>query len=494
MSTTTRRRSITKTHERISQLGWEPDYFQPADKYPTRYTFPLKAKDPMKHIMREYLPMELEKDERVYGGQDAAVRAEMTSKTGRRWMEIIKPYIVTTAYAEVGAGRTMSMLIDAIPNNELRNGYHVQFVDEIRHTGLQMALARWYAKHVPDPSGWHLGPSTLSKDPGTRQALNMLSHFIVGDPVQCAFTLMVVAETAFTNIAFVALPDVGARNGDFTLPTTYLSVQSDEARHISNGYATLLTVLQEDDNAPLIERDLAQAWWINHAYLDGFGSAIMEYSSDDRSDPESYLDKWERWIENDWYRSYVLKLGKLGLNFPPEMFDRAKSRLERGMVHKNMLSSAAFWMLHFWRTEPLNERDFEWLESKYPGWYAEYGAPWEAFRATRHDPQQFKHLLNMALDQAAPSCWVCLMGCVFPEDMCHRDGRRAHALLLLEGVHVAGRVQPRPLRRGPQLLRPLPRVGAVRARARPGLRAHRRQDADRPAAPRRTTTCGRSTT
>ena len=67
MSTTTRRRSITKTHERISQLGWEPDYFQPADKYPSRYKFPDKAKDPMKHIMREYLPMELEKDERVYG-------------------------------------------------------------------------------------------------------------------------------------------------------------------------------------------------------------------------------------------------------------------------------------------------------------------------------------------------------------------------------------------------------------------------------------------
>ena len=36
MSATTRRRSITKTHERISQLGWEPDYFQPADKYPSR--------------------------------------------------------------------------------------------------------------------------------------------------------------------------------------------------------------------------------------------------------------------------------------------------------------------------------------------------------------------------------------------------------------------------------------------------------------------------
>src|SRR5262245_58717218 len=110
VSATTRRRSITKTHDRISQLGWEPDYFQPANKYPSRYKFPTKAKDPMKHIMREYLPMELEKDERVYGGHDAAVRAEMASKASMRWLEVTKPYIVTTAYAEVAAGRAMSML------------------------------------------------------------------------------------------------------------------------------------------------------------------------------------------------------------------------------------------------------------------------------------------------------------------------------------------------------------------------------------------------
>ena len=421
MSTaTTRRRSITKTHERISQLGWEPTYHEPAVKYPSRYKFPTKAKDPMKHIMREYLPMELEKDERVYGGHDAAVRAEMTSKVSTRWLEILKPYITATAYAEVAAGRCMSMLIDAIPNNALRNGYHVQFVDEIRHTGLQMSLARWYAKHVPDPAGWNLGPKGLAHDPASRQALNMLSHFMVGDPVQCAFTLQVVAETAFTNLAFVALPDVGARNGDFTLPTTYLSVQSDEARHISNGYATLLTVLQEDENAALIERDLQQAWWINHAYLDGFGSGIMEYGSKDRSDNESYMDKWDRWVRDDWYRSYVLKLGKLGLNVPPDIFDRARERLQKGLVHKNMMSAAAFWMFHFWRTDPLDERDFEWFESKYPGWYAEYGAPWETFRQVNKDPQQFAQLLEMALELATPSCWTCLMGCAFEEDLCHR--------------------------------------------------------------------------
>ena len=32
----------------------------------------------MRHIVREYLPMELEKDERVYGGHDAAVDQGVT--------------------------------------------------------------------------------------------------------------------------------------------------------------------------------------------------------------------------------------------------------------------------------------------------------------------------------------------------------------------------------------------------------------------------------
>src|SRR5436305_4165784 len=201
---TTRRRSITKTHGLTGQLGREPSNHRPARRYATRYRFPNKAKDPMKHIMREYLPMELEKDERVYGGHDAAVRADMPHKAHERWLEILKAFIPVTNFAEVGAGRCMSMLMGAVPNNELRNGYHVQFVDEIRHTGLQMALSRWYARNVPDPEGWNLGPKALCNSVLTNPGVNMLSHFMVGDPIQCAFTLQVVAETAFTNVVFVA--------------------------------------------------------------------------------------------------------------------------------------------------------------------------------------------------------------------------------------------------------------------------------------------------
>jgi propane monooxygenase large subunit len=413
-----RRRSITQTHDRIAQLGWEPTYHQPAVRYPTRYHFPHKAKDPMRHIMREYLPMELEKDERVYGGLDAAVRASMPEKAHERWLEILKPFIVITNYAEVGAGRCMSMLMSAVPNNELRNGYHVQFVDEIRHTGLQMSLARWYAQNVPDPAGWNLGPKAFSGSVLTNPGLNMLSHFIVGDPIQCAFTLQVVAETAFTNIVFVATPDVAARNGDFTLPTTYLSVQSDEARHISNGYATLLTVLQDDHNAPLIERDLQQAFWINHAFIDTFSAVVTEYFSKDRSDPECFIDKWDRWVRDDWHRAYITKLGKLGLDIPPDMFERARERLVNGLHHRHAVLAFAAWPLSFWRFDPLDERDFEWFEARYPGWYAEYGAFWEAFRAGTDPSAGFLPLDFINL--APPFCWTCQGSCVSDADRVHR--------------------------------------------------------------------------
>lgn len=419
MTTVTRRRSITKVHSRINELGWTPTYHESQAAYPTSYVLPKKAKDPMKQIMREYLPMELEKDDRVYGGHDAAVRASMTDKAELRWLEIMKPFVQVTNFAEVAAGRCMSMLIDAIPNPELRNGYHVQFVDEVRHSGLQTSLARWYAKNVPDPEGWNIGAAGLAKNPVTAGGLNMLSHFMVGDPISGAFALQIVAETAFTNVVFVALPDVAARNGDFVLPTTYLSVQSDEARHISNGYATLLTVLQEESNAPLIERDLQQAWWMNHAFLDVFSGGIMEYFTKDRSDNESYLNKWDRWIRDDWYRAYVLKLGKLGLNVPPDMFERARERIVNGLVHKNLMFVAATWPINYWRQEGLDEKDFEWFEDKYPGWYDEYGFFWEAFSQVS-DPKERTLLLKGLLPEAPPSCWTCTMPCVIEEDQCHR--------------------------------------------------------------------------
>jgi propane monooxygenase large subunit len=414
-----RRRSVTKTHERIGQLSWEPSHHLPVSNYPTRYSFPAKAKDPMKQIMREYLPMQLEKDDRAYGGFDAAVRANMADKAEQRWLEVLKPFVHTTTYLEGCAGRVMSMLLDTVPNDELRNGYHVQFVDELRHIGLQQSLARWYAKHAPNPSGWDMGAKYYAGSPLTRAGYNMATHSIVGDPVYCGMSMMTVLETAFTNIAFVALPDVGARNGDFTLPTTYSSAQSDEARHISNGYATLMTLLQKDSNIPLLQQDLASSWWANHAFIDPFAGTLIEYFSTDRSDKESYLQKWDRWVNDDYYKSYIEQLGKLGLGMDAGPFLAARERIAGGLIHRTAIFAFAIWPLAYWRFDGLNERDFEWFEARYPGWYDEYGMLWEGFNALK-DPREGALFLNGFLENASPICWSCMMQCLGDHDQLYR--------------------------------------------------------------------------
>jgi propane monooxygenase large subunit len=107
------------------------------------------------------------------------------------------------------------------------------------------------------------------------------------------------------------------------------------------------------------------------------------------------------------------------------MFERARERIAGGMVHKILMGGAAFWMLNFWRSDPLDERDFEWFEAKYPGWYAEYGEFWEGMRKFGKDPEAYGAFLKQVAEQGVPSCWTCLVSCVFPDDMRHRavDGR-----------------------------------------------------------------------
>lgn len=422
-ATKTKRRSIVKTHERIEQVSWEPTYYKPLVKHPTRYKFPRNAKDPMKQIMREYLPMELEKDDRVLGGLDAGLRADVPNTAHRRWLEVLKPFLMTSTNAEISAGRAMSLMINGVPITDLRNAYHVQFIDEMRHSGQQMNLARWYAKSAPDPAGWHLGQAAYNRNPLTRASFNCFSDFLVGDPIRCSMALQVIGETAFTNNFFVATPDVGARNGDFAMPTVFHSVQSDEARHISNGFATLMTVVQDSANHEFIKHDMQEAFWVLHAFLDPFLAMVCEYFA-----PEKPLDnmpeRWDRWVYSDWYRSYIPNLARHGIDIPPDVFESARARIHNGLAHRMTQLVFALWPLHFWRTEPLNQKDFEWFELKYPGWHETYGGFYEAY-ATMTDPKDHQLLLKHMMSQAPPFCWSCQVPAVFEEDICHRvvDGR-----------------------------------------------------------------------
>jgi propane monooxygenase large subunit len=65
------RASITKSHQKIQELAWEPSFVTPVEKIATDYTFEKAPKtDPLKQVLRSYVPMEEEKNNRLFGAMN----------------------------------------------------------------------------------------------------------------------------------------------------------------------------------------------------------------------------------------------------------------------------------------------------------------------------------------------------------------------------------------------------------------------------------------
>jgi propane monooxygenase large subunit len=297
----------------------------------------------------------------------------------------------------------------------------MQMVDEFRHSTIQMNLKKWYMENYIDPAGFDITEAAFGKCYATTIGRQFAEGFLTGDAVTAANVfLQVVAETAFTNTLFVAMPSEAARNGDYALPTVFLSVQSDESRHIGNGHSLMMSVINDPDNHLLLERDLRYAFWQNHAIVDAAIGTFIEYGTTDRDKKkESYAELWHRWIYEDYYRTYMLPLEKYGIKIHHDDVAAAWDRLvKKNYVHKVAQFFSVGWPVNFWRIEAQTEKDFEWFEHKYPGWYAEFGDYWKWY-AKKSVPGETNMLFDQENGYVYPHrCWSCLVPCLIREDFC----------------------------------------------------------------------------
>lgn len=420
LSKITKQRKISNAEasRRVSDLGWTPTYVQELVKYPTDYVLNKIPKDPMRQVLRSYFPMQDEKDNRVFGALDAGLRGDMFRNVEPRWIEWMKLFLAIIPFPEISAARSMAMLSHVVPGNNLQTGFATQMVDEMRHSTIQMNLKKWYMENYVDPAGFDITEMAFGKCYATTIGRQFAEGFITGDAITAAnIYLTVVAETAYTNTLFVAMPSEAARNGDYALPTVFLSVQSDESRHIGNGHAILMSILDNPDNHLLLERDMRYAFWQNHAIVDAAIGTFVEYGTKNRDkSKESYAELWHRWIYNDYYRSYMLPLEKYGVKIHHDDVEAAWDRIvKKDYVHYTAQFFSAGWPVNFWRIDGMTEEDFEWFEAKYPGWYAKFGAYWENYR-------------DLSLPNNPPSlwvdtgyvyphrCWSCMVPCLIRED------------------------------------------------------------------------------
>jgi alkene monooxygenase alpha subunit len=399
---------LEQAHEKSKKYDWGFSYAQPNPKFPTRYIIPPTGKDPFRSLIRDYVRMETEKDNRVYGALDADVRYRNANRAEPRWIEGQKFAVPCFTDAEYQAVTGAGFLITSVKNQELRQGYASQMLDEVRHTQLETALRKYYLKNYHDPAGFDIGQRALGNHPIGTLARASFQPFNTGDPIECIMCLNVVLETAYTNPLVVAIPQVATANGDHALPTTFLSIQSDEARHMANGYGSLMCVLQEEDNVPFLQEALDRHFWHQHQSMDTLVGVLSEYYAVNR--PWVYRDVWEEWVVDDFIGSYMSRLDQFGLRPPARLADVA--RFVDDMHHSAAIALAAIWPLNFWRIDPLTPADFAWFENAYPGWHSRYGALWERF-AELSDPSSGRLLLQ-DLPALPPFCQVCHVPCVMP--------------------------------------------------------------------------------
>ena len=88
-----------------------------------------------------------------------------------------------------------------------------------------------------------------------------------------------------------------------------LSIQSDEARHMANGYGSVMALLAEEDNLPLLNESLERHFWHSHKTLDALVGWQAEYGARER--PWSYKSQWEEWVVDDFVGGYIDRLSRV---------------------------------------------------------------------------------------------------------------------------------------------------------------------------------------
>jgi hypothetical protein len=400
--------NLESIHEKAKSYDWPFSVGDQRPKFPSRYIIPPKGKDPFRMLIRDYMKMEAEKDDRAHGFLDAAVRMRTADRADPRLMETLKLTLPSLTFAEFEAVASTGMLISSVQNQEIRMGYQAQMMDEMRHTQLEMALRHYYVKHWQDPAGYDMAQKALYQVPAGLIGIGGFTQFVTGDPIDCIINLNVVLETAYTNILLVATPQVAVANGEDALATTFLSIQSDEARHMANGYGSLMAVLSDERNIPLVNKALERFFWIGHRQFDAISGWQAEYGASTR--PWAFRDQWDEWVGDDFISSYMERLTPFGVRVPQRA---AKAAADVSWLHHTSgMGLAALWPINFWRSPIMGERDFEWFENHYPGWHEVYGPFWQG-QAQMADPGSGRIMLQ-EFPALPPLCQVCQLPCIMP--------------------------------------------------------------------------------
>lgn len=403
------RRSLTKAYERVKDMDWNPTFITEAEKAtePTRFFMPKKAVDPFKTSIREYFRMEREKEHRHYSLLEAAARIQSPTPEPR-WMEGMKFGLSNLSAIEYSAARQFGRSTRVVGPVELRQGYMAQVLDEMRHSQLELNALRHHMRSWRDPAGYDVALVAAQNGVGSGIFRSFVEDFMTCDPIETLLGLNLIVETALSNIFFVGLSTSAVKAGDQVLASTMLTIQSDEARHMANGYATLMTVLDDDRNIPLVQEVLDKWTWRGHVGFEVGLGLFADYFVKHKT--ESFHEMSTRWVYEDFYGGFYKQLEKYGIKQPKWLSLMTENI--KWASHSAAVYLFGAWPVFFQRFDPIDEQEMEFFEKKYPGWYQHFGQFWAAYKQMT-DPDA-RLLVTKELGGLPAFCQVCQLPWIFP--------------------------------------------------------------------------------
>lgn len=400
-----------EVHKWLNEFSWDLD--KSRGRYPSKYHMAADTKEQFKITAKEYARMEVVKEERQFGTLlDGLDRLSAGMHVHPRWGDAVKILSNFLECGEYCAIAGAAVLWDTASSPEQKNGYLAQVMDEVRHTNQCAYLNMYFSKHYYDPAGHNSVHRLRSIGPLFRCAKRAFGDaFMAGDPVECSLNLQLVGEACFTNPLIVAITEWAAVNGDEITPTVFLSIETDELRHMANGFHTIVSIVNDPATARFLQGDLDNAFWTQHKAFTPLIGFCLEYFS--RFKVEPWAKTWNRWVYEDWAGIWLGRLRKYGVRTPEGLAD---AKLDAIWSHHDMaLMANATWFLNHWRTELPDNEDMEWFETHYPGWYDRYGVIYDEWRRLGYENprsgfnplnwmREHKHVMHIDRVSHLPFC------------------------------------------------------------------------------------------
>lgn len=393
-------------YEEIKEaFAWTPRYQSPDVFYQARS--PIKTDwerftDPFELVFDNYMRVQAEKQQVLWNGLDLLSRFGLNRKIDHRWHEFSRLVYAALSPAEYSISLSFGRFVRHIPGSSIKLATMAQVIDEIRHAAIERKTALKLAEGHPDhiiyldrhwKNGWTIQVF--------RSYFEEVCALAKVDPLQTLLALSFHIEVGISNTIFAALPESVTRANDFSTAQTFMSVQSDETRHMALGYNTFRYVLDLVSDA---DKETIN-WWNNKWIWRGYRALApaVAFSADvyNTNKSSSFKEYVYRYLVQ-FYRGVEKELQQRGLK-PIAFLDAILEDVEY-FTHGLWQVLFAYKYLSFIKVPRVTRRDRQWLTTKYPHWESLYGRWWDEVAAG-----------DMKNAQGVPTiCQVCQLPCVFP--------------------------------------------------------------------------------